>query len=434
MYGEIPHALIDLINCLFWSEHVEGFILSPKLILIGKPDKNDLCLLRQRFFLSEEAVGCLERVAQVVEATTDSQLYSQGKHYHDAMLLLSGTLAFIAPDGTRRQIEATQERTGVLPPNVPATDHCVAATPVRLLKANRTLLVRLCHGEPPSATGPLEDLVVDLRNIMSEGRIEIPTIPDVGIRISRHIEDPKIDTMSLSNLIQMDPGIAGRIVQIANSPLFGRRGHIENLHEAVFRLGRDNLRDIVIGIVLKNVFRTHERAFRQRLKELWHHSTLVASLCQVLARRIGFANSGQALLAGLLHDIGVLPVVHYANQSPILTKNPKLLDLLIGKMRGECGQYVLNHWGFGKPIVQAAISAEDWWWDSGHDRIELTDLVILAQIHSYVGKRNFSSLPRIDQIPAFAKLGHVKVLSPRLSLKILDEATEEIAALQRMLS
>ncbi|MEI6415391.1 MAG: HDOD domain-containing protein, partial [Pseudomonadota bacterium] len=245
--------------------------MNPKLLFLGKPDEKDFHLLAQIMGVSPSGLEPLKQTAQVIEVAPGSQIYSHGKRYHDAMLLLAGSLESIDPDGTRHPIEAGQHTAGILPASQPASGQCISLTSARLFKADRAFLLALCHDKSlntlTATTGSLEDFVANLRRVMITGHIEIPTLPDIGVKIARQIEDPKVDTLSLSRLIQMDPGLAGRIIQIANSPLFGGHGRIENLYDAVARLGRNTLRDVVTGIVLKNVFRTHDKDFRQRLKE-----------------------------------------------------------------------------------------------------------------------------------------------------------------------
>ena len=76
--------------------------------------------------------------------------------------------------------------------------------------------------------------------------------------------------------------------------------------------------------------------------------------------------------------------------------------------------------------------AEDWMYDDSSSP-RYVDLVIVAQLHAYIGSDKMECLPRLDTVPAFHKLA-LGQLTPRHSLAILENAKESIQALQALLS
>ncbi|MCU7798328.1 MAG: histidine kinase, partial [Candidatus Thiodiazotropha sp. (ex Myrtea spinifera)] len=105
---------------------------------------------------------------------------------------------------------------------------------------------------------------------------------------------------------------------------------------------------------------------------------------------------------------------------------------VIENLKAEVGAMVLRKWEFPDYFVQTALHAEDWMEDISHEP-DYVDLVVVAQLHAYVGTPMMSSLPRLDLVPAFHKLALGK-LTPRHSLGVLENAKERIRELKEMLA
>jgi HD-like signal output (HDOD) protein len=165
---------------------------------------------------------------------------------------------------------------------------------------------------------------------------------------------------------------------------------------------------------------------------LWQHCTQVAALCHALAKRTPGFDPAQALLIGLVHDIGVIPVLTYAQHYPNLTQDPEILERTIQRLRAEFSAMTLRTWDFPEEFCAAALEAEDWLRDK-RPAPDYTDILVMAQLHAAVGSPPTSRLPRIDEVPAFRKLVLGR-LSPRLSLAVLDEAQQEIEEVRGLLS
>jgi HD-like signal output (HDOD) protein len=133
-----------------------------------------------------------------------------------------------------------------------------------------------------------------------------------------------------------------------------------------------------------------------------------------------------------MHDIGILPIINLARSQRELAENPRQLHLIIRRLKGEIGAVILREWGFPADFVLAAEHAEDWLQDI-HEPPGYVDLVVLAQLHTYIGTKGMRQLPRLDLVPAFHKLALGR-LTPRHSLHILENAKQNIQELQALLS
>lgn len=267
---------------------------------------------------------------------------------------------------------------------------------------------------------------------LKENKLVLPTIPDISLKIRRAINDPKANNSRIARVVQMDPVITARLIQISNSPLYRGRRRIESCPEALTRLGLKAAQHLITSFALKAVFKAKTRTIQKRMQELWHHSSYVAAICAVLAHKTPGFDPDRAILAGLVHDIGAVPVLTFADGHMDLIGQPQDLTHAIAKLRGPVGAAIMRKWHFPEDFEAVVQEAEDWFRDKAAEP-DYVDLVLVSQLHSFIGTPKIHDHPRIDQIPAYRKL-----LAGRLdadtSLNILEMAKEEIWQIQNMLA
>lgn len=280
--------------------------------------------------------------------------------------------------------------------------------------------------------GGIEDQIYyDFYRTLQEGKCELPSMPDLAVRIGLAIDDPNTENEDIARIIQSDPALTARILSVVNSAAFGAIQQITDLNQAVARLGRQQIRSLVFSCIVKGLFRTDSKALQSRMRELWEHSCHVAAVSQALARHTPGLSPERAMLAGLVHDIGIIPILGEARNHPLLLNQLTLLDQAITNLRSEVGALALRQWQLEGDLSEIALHAEDWFRCS-NALPTYVDVVQLAQLHTYIGTARMQELPRIDDIPAFHKL-MVGGLTPRRSLAILDEADKEIQEVRRLL-
>ncbi len=267
---------------------------------------------------------------------------------------------------------------------------------------------------------------------MKNENLTLPSLPDIALKIRKAIEDESANSHKIAQVIQTDPAFTVRLIHIANSPLHRGRKKIESCPESITRLGLKAVRDLIISFSLKSVFNAKSPLIKRRMHELWSHSSLVASICAVLAKKTPGFDPDKAILAGLTHDIGVIPILTHADSHPELISHPKDLDQAISHLRGPIGTLIMQKWDFPSDFLEIAQEAENWKRDI-QEKPDYTDLVIVSQLHSMVGTPKIHKLPRMNELPAYHKLAAGE-LNAGLSLKILDEARDEIRQVQQLLA
>ena len=146
------------------------------------------------------------------------------------------------------------------------------------------------------------------------------------------------------------------------------------------------------------------------------------------------------MLHGLLHDIGMIPILSYADKLPETTFNQGELKETITRLHGDIGGIIMAKWNFPDEFITVAVEADHWYRDSSPEA-DYCDLVLIAQLFSFMGKiiekdtppLDDRVLPPITELPAYHKLG-LDDLTPEGGVEILHNAKEEIAQALHLLA
>lgn len=397
----------------------------------------NLALLRE---LDQEHLQQLAGEVEFEDVPAHTTIFQQGDSDEWTRYLLSGSLALRAADGRERtltglgNIGIADEPLGFVQPHAMTA---TARTQCRLLRFRTSRLQdMLASARPPEIEvavmggeqGEASDrLFMQLVQDLMEEKLELPSMPDIALRVREAIASMNTSGAEIARIIQADPVVAVQVIKAANSSLFAGNRPTDNLTAAIARLGLERTREVVMAITLQQVFRSQSPLLNKRMVELWMHSTLVAAIAAVLARKISGFSSDRALLAGLVHEIGIVPMLANAFEYNELIRDPGLLEATIEEYRGQIGGMILRRWNFPDDMIQVALEAKQW--ERKHaGAADYLDLIIIAQLHAAGG---MGGLPAPTEVPAFSKLG-LAALSEDGST-ILDEAREEVAEVQQML-
>ena len=98
-----------------------------------------------------------------------------------------------------------------------------------------------------------------------EEKGDLPPLPEILINLERKVNDPDCDVMEISGIIESEPVLSGRLIQLSNSVLFGGgRENTEDLNDAVMRLGVKMVLDMAYSLKLPGLF-SKPKGFNQPL-------------------------------------------------------------------------------------------------------------------------------------------------------------------------
>lgn len=183
----------------------------------------------------------------------------------------------------------------------------------------------------------------------------MPVRPLVAQRVLESVEDPTVPLSAVATVVSMDPGLATRILRLANSSAHAGRGPAMSVERAVMMLGMDTVRAIVSAgafSLLRDDVDLGPRGF-------WGHALGVAAAAAVAARPLG-VSSDEAFTAGILHDIGST-IQHYSDASAFAalddTRDPSTRlareRSAFGADHASLGSEAVARWGVPAPLVEA---------------------------------------------------------------------------------
>lgn len=206
--------------------------------------------------------------------------------------------------------------------------------------------IKLVNAPPPSPP----DLKTRIQNVES-----LPAMPEMAQRILQLRANPYASADDLANIVARDPSLAAQVIRYASSPLFGYRGKLNSIQDAISRvLGYDMVMDIAFGIASASAFRL-PIAGPIGLSAFWRDAVYSAALCQALCKLLAPTQRlrpGLAYLAGLLHDFGLLLFGQlypdeFRDFNAALAKNPQ------GFAELERQQLAVAHTAMGAWIMEA---------------------------------------------------------------------------------
>jgi HD-like signal output (HDOD) protein len=360
--------------------------------------------------------------------------------------LISGQVQLESADGRKYLIDAGSEK--AVNPIARLQPRMYTVTAVKsseFLVIRQDMLTQLLRSAPVQqlemasgeSSGDEESeehyLLMEFYAELRSNQLTLPSVPDVAWKVRRLVDRDDTAAAQVANAVSADPAMAAKLVRACNSPLYRGFSDVRNVREAVIRLGMRTTRQLVTVFSMREVFRSKRPSLQKEMDRLWRHSREVAALCWVLADSATSIDPEEALLAGLLHDIGVVPILVQAEHHVNLFADQANLDHAIEELRSDVGTAVLENWAFPVAFLDAVRHAENWAWESSESLPQLADIVIVAQLHSMIGGKQNSDLPAFDQVPAYRRLGELELNASR-SLQLLTKARARVDEVHRLLS
>ncbi|GAB3379718.1 HDOD domain-containing protein [Spongiibacter taiwanensis] len=243
----------------------------------------------------------------------------------------------------------------------------------------------------------------DIIRAIEDDSIVLPTLPEVALEVREAASDPDVSIPVLATIIEHDSSLAARILRVSNSSLLRAQEPVVDVKTAISRIGLSYTSTLVTALAMQQIFLSTKENLNARMRALWVHSTDVAAICNTLAKSQRHLKPELATLAGIIHQIGALPLLNYAVGRGFLRDHPTMLDQVLVQLAPEIGTRILESWGFAPELVNVPVDHLKF--DREVDRADYADLVTVANLHSYVGTQHpFASVNWAD-VTAFARLG-----------------------------
>ena len=273
------------------------------------------------------------------------------------------------------------------------------------------------------------EFVQGLAAELSGGRLDLPSFPEIAIRIRKVLADSKSSIDQVVRILGSEPALAARLLRIANSASLNRSGRqVTELRTAISRIGYNMVRTASMSFSMHQMRHDKKLAvFRVYLNDLWERSTNVAAYSYVLARNLSKVNPDEALLTGMMHAIGKLYILTRATDQPGLFGSEAQLNEIMNDWHAPIGKAILENWEFPEVMAQAVGDQDSSREDDG--AADLADVVAVSILIASYGTDIAGLEIALHEHPGAKRLG----LDEAKTLSVMQDSAAEVSALSQAL-
>ena len=200
----------------------------------------------------------------------------------------------------------------------------------------------------------IDTFLDEVKDAVATEKLLLPSLPDVALKIKAECEKEDTSAQKIAEVISQDPALTVRLLQVANSSLYRTRTSTDNIQMAITKLGLKLVRDLIISLSMKQLYNAENDVIAERFNELWLASIKTAAIAHLLASQQKHLDAEKAMLAGLTHNIGALPIILMAEDDDELFDRPNTLYKILQKTQGEVGAFIFQKWHFPSYMVDVA--------------------------------------------------------------------------------
>ena len=272
------------------------------------------------------------------------------------------------------------------------------------------------------------DLAQEIRDEIENNEIQLPTLPEVALQLRDEVERENANAATIARMVANDAALSARLLQVANSPLYRGRNEIDSIQQAVTRLGLKMVRSLVVSLAMKQIFQATSDALDRQFRSIWDDSLQVAAISRVLAHNVPELEKEQAMLGGLIHNIGALPILTKVDEHCGFSANEGTIVRLIDELAPTIGARILRHWNFAESLANIPTACQDPSYDPG-PAATYADIVLVARLQNLFAKGGPDACGDWAEVTAFAKVG----MDPEMVIVDMEGPAEEIAEVRSML-
>lgn len=287
-------------------------------------------------------------------------------------------------------------------------------------------MTRYCgYGEDTGMQSIADNLRNELIRAIANDEMVLPSMPEVALQVKQAAEDDLATSASISKVIGNDAAMSAGIIKFANNPLMRGIQPIDDLQMAISRIGLTYACSLATGIAMEQLFQATSEVVDKLMRSFWKHSTEVASISHVLCQHFTNLRPDQATLGGLVHEIGILPILAYADDHDEWSE--QVLTEVIDELHPELGSRILRAWNFPEELLDVPIQFLDF--SRQNSITDYGDVVLVANLQSRLGTSHHLARMNWSQVTAFDHLG----LDPKLIWAEEEELSEDLAAAKDLL-
>ena len=268
------------------------------------------------------------------------------------------------------------------------------------------------------------------RDIIND-QVSLIRLPDVVNRLRKALSDQDITIDTLARVIQTDVGASAYLLNIANSPAYRTRVKASDIQSAIRMMGIPNFSNLITVYAVRSLVNSKDPTALKFMKSHWQRSAYRAAIANAIAKLTNGVNPDKALLAGLLQNVGALPILTRLQSDQMEGLSADEIDLALETYAGKVGVVLAQKWELDEEFKAVIKNARNLAYDGG-DKTDLVDVVNIAQLLSQIGDPG-TKWPRLEETPCLMKFGE-DGLTMETSLSLLKQAQEDINEIKQVLS
>ncbi len=134
----------------------------------------------------------------------------------------------------------------------------------------------------------------------------LPSEPSLLVELLDLCHNENANFEMFSTAIRKDISLTAKIFQVANSPAYRQWNKMTDIRRMLIVLGMTNIRNIVTTCAIQQFFANFTKEFNRNVQFIWLRGLICANLAERIAKLVGYEKTGEAFLAGLLHQVGIL--------------------------------------------------------------------------------------------------------------------------------
>ncbi|WP_437883075.1 HDOD domain-containing protein [Pseudomonas sp. LRF_L74] len=256
-----------------------------------------------------------------------------------------------------------------------------------------------------------------------KGDAKVPQMPETSLRLRKLLASDHASLEQVTRLLHGNPPLAAYLLQFAESPLLRGGRPASNLQDVISRLGMQRLNNLVLTFTLQHLFTKQSPVLVKVFRQRWSASLRCAAHAACLAQAFTRIALEDAMLAGLIQDIGSLPLLDEIEDWAGRVPSEEKLQELCDKLSADTGVIVLTTWKLPAELVDCA-RHRDHWQREHQPPADLIDLVQVA-LRLSAQEQDDSSL---ELLPAWRRL-----LGERDPVAVRTELADGIRLWSRLL-
>ena len=276
-----------------------------------------------------------------------------------------------------------------------------------------------------------QQLFLRLRMALKSNNLHMPNLPEAALKIRQVINQPDVTSAEIIQIVQTDPTLSARLIKVANSPLYGTWREIKTVRDAVRRLGQEATRSLTFSLSVRQLFRAKSSLIKNQIEQVYEESIHISALAYVITlHQAVHLDAEQALLAGLLHKLGMIPILNFIDDNPGIISSTQSLHKSLVNLSVPLSRIMFKQWHFDDTFLEVVESCENWYRDTG-ESADYVDIIIAAKL-LFMQKRDLLDESILfDSLPVVEKLNLLDVDKPGLDFYTM--AKSEIDEMQNVL-